>query len=124
MSNKKILLFQQNYPFLTCIQYGENEYLGIIINHDNQITSIYDIDMIHSEAEKEHFLKMGDLWWWESNRKLPINIFLKSEMVIFKKTLRTFNTKDVNIVFGPSVSLNSIMEHRSKRKSFQLVRRV
>ena len=28
---------QERYPFLTGITYAGNEYVGIVVNHDNQI---------------------------------------------------------------------------------------
>ena len=66
---------------------------------------------------------MGETWWWESNRKIPINIFLKQEMIQFKEYIKTFNVKDIEIIFGPVVNLGEIAEKRVKRKSVQLVRK-
>ena len=116
--------FQTNYPFISCIKSNDIEYVGIIINFDEYITSIYDISVIKSESERATFLEMGEAWWWESNRKIPINIFLKKEMQDFRYTIKTFNSKDVVLVFGPSVNLSEIAEKRVKRKSIQLVRSV
>jgi len=114
--------FQQHYPFMTCIKCNDAEYLGIIINYDNQVTSIYDYAIIKGAGVHQVFLDLGDAWWWESNRKIPINIFLKSEMMAFKPFIKTFNSKDVEILFGPTVNLGDIAEKRIKRKSIQLVR--
>lgn len=114
--------FQENYPFISCIKSNDIEYVGIIINLDNNIASIYDISVIRSDPEKLLFLDMGEAWWWESNRKIPINIFLKKEMQIFRYAIKTFNSKDVELIFGPSVNLSEIAEKRIKRKSIQLVR--
>lgn len=116
--------FQSNYPFLSCIKSNDKEYIGIIVNFDNNIASIYDIAMIASELERTYFLEMGEVWWWESNRKIPINIFLKKEMQIFKPFIKTFNSKDVDLLFGPVVNLSEIAEKRVKRKSIQLIRSV
>ena len=114
--------FQTNNPFISCIRSNNVEYVGIIINFDNQIVSIYDIASIRSEDERRQLLQLGDVWWWESNRKIPINIFLKNEMQPFRYTIKTFYSKDVVLVFGPSVNLSAIAEKRVKRKSIQLVR--
>jgi hypothetical protein len=100
------------------------EYVGIIINCDNQITSIYDIAKLNSDEEKRIFLEMGETWWWESNRKIPINIFLKKQMQLFRYAIKTFNSKDVEIIFGPTTNLSEIAEKRIKRKSIQLIRSV
>jgi hypothetical protein len=96
--------------------------VGIIINFDNFVASIYDIGSIKTENEKRQFLELGEVWWWESNRKIPINIFLKSEMQDFRYSIKTFNSKDIELVFGPTVNLSEIAEKRVKRKSIQLVR--
>lgn len=114
--------FQNNYPFISCIRSNDTEYVGIIVNLDDNVTSIYDYSIIRSPDEKKLFLEMGEVWWWESNRKIPINIFLKKEMIIFRYTIKTFNSKDVELVFGPIVNLSDIAEKRIKRKSIQLVR--
>jgi hypothetical protein len=114
--------FQDNYPFVSCIKSNDIEYVGIVINFDSFVTSIYDISVIKTDEERRLFLEMGEVWWWESNRKIPINIFLKQEMQIFRYAIKTFNSKDVDLVFGPTVNLSEIAEKRIKRKSIQLVR--
>lgn len=114
--------FQQNFPFITCIKIGDNEYVGIIINLDNNVVSLYDFADIKTEGEKQNFLEMGEIWWWESNRKIPINIFLKKEMIMYRGAIKTFNSKDVEVIFGPTVNLGEIAEKRVKRKSIQLIR--
>jgi hypothetical protein len=116
--------FQENFPFISCIKSNEKEYVGIVINFDDHVASIYDLSMIISEDLRKTFLEMGESWWWESNRKIPINIFLKSEMQIFRPYIKTFNSKDVELLFGPLVNLSEIAEKRVKRKSIQLVRSV
>lgn len=116
--------FQENYPFLSCIKSNDIEYVGIIINYDSQIASIYDISLIRSADEKKLFLELGDIWWWESNRKIPINIFLKKEMIGFRYMIKTFNSKDVELIFGHTINLSEIAEKRIKRKSIQLVRTI
>ena len=116
--------FQINYPFVSCIKSNDIEYVGIVINFDNFVTSIYDISVIKTDDEKRIFLELGESWWWESNRKIPINIFLKAEMQPFRYSIKTFNSKDVTLVFGPTVNLSEIAEKRIKRKSIQLVRTV
>ena len=114
--------FQINHPFITCIKSNDIEYVGLIINFDEFVTSIYDISVIRTQEEKQSFLTMGETWWWESNRKIPINIFLLREMQPFRYSIKTFNSKDIEVVFGPTVNLSEIAEKRIKRKSIQLVR--
>lgn len=115
---------QQKFPFLSCIKHGPVEYICIIINQDAYVTSVYDYASCKSDSEKLSLLECGDAWWWESNRKIPINIFMKAEMIKFKHLIKTFNTKDIELMFGPVVRLSDIAEKRVKRKSIQLVRKL
>ena len=114
---------EQHLPFISVINYGELEYVGIIINQDQYVTSFYDIDAIRTPEEKGTFLEIGETWWWESNRQVPINIFLRSEIEPFRYCIKTFNSKDVRILLGPVVNLLNLSVRRIKRKSVQLVRK-
>jgi len=115
---------KEQLPFISVINYGEQEYVGIIINQDQFVTSFYDIDAIKTAEEKNQFLLMGETWWWESNRLIPINIFLKSEIENFKYCIKTFNSKGVRIVLGPTVNILNLSLKRAKRRSVELVRKV
>lgn len=114
--------FQEKFPFITCIKSNDIEYVGIVINFDDYVASIYDLASMRTDEEKQKFLNLGEAWWWESNRKIPINIFLKEEMIIYRTYIKTFNSKDIEVIFGPTVNLGDIAEKRIKRKSIQLVR--
>jgi hypothetical protein len=114
---------QENFPFLSVVTYGGNEYIGIIINQDDTVTSMYIYTDIRSEVEQSFFLELGDVWWWESNRMIPINIFLRKEIVDITYSMMTMNSKDVKIVVGPCVNLNNLTIKRVKRKSVQVLRR-
>jgi hypothetical protein len=114
---------QENFPFISVINHVNQEYVGIIINQDAQVTSIYDYSAIRTEIEKSRFLELGEAWWWESNRQIPINIFLAREIVEYRYVVRNFSTKDVKVILGPCTSLNDIIVKRIKRKSITLVRK-
>jgi hypothetical protein len=115
---------QENFPFISVIVHVNHEYVGIIINQDAQVTSMYDYSMIKTDGEKQRFLELGEAWWWESNRQIPINIFLAREIIEFRYVIRNFSTKDVKLMHGPCTSLNDIIVKRIKRKSITLVRKV
>ena len=104
--------------------YATTEYVGIIQNQDDAITTIYDFGSISNVDLKRHFLELANVWWWESNRSIPINIFLKGDWDTFKPYLRTFTNKDLEILHGPVCSLSEMSRKKSKRKSITLVRRV
>jgi len=114
---------QENFPFLSVVQYGGNEYIGIIINQDQWVTSMYVYTEIQTANEQRDFLDLGEAWWWESNRMIPINIFLKKELERFRYCIMTMNSKDVNVSIGPTVNLNNLTVKRIKRKNVQLVRK-
>ena len=114
---------QQNFPFISVLTHAEKEYVGIIINQDANVTSFYDYESIETEDEKKKFLELGEAWWWESNRQIPINIFLLKEIAEFRYAIKNFATKDVKVNFGPITSLNNIIIKRIKRKSITLVRK-
>lgn len=114
----------EHYPFITLCVYAGVEYVGIIQNQDVTVTTIYDFGSITNNEHKQKFLELANVWWWESNRSIPINIFLKQEWDDFKVYLRTFSNKDLEIIHGPVCSLNDITKRKSKRRSITLVRRV
>lgn len=114
----------EKYPYLTYLIYGGNDYVGIIQNSDEQITTIYDFASLKTSEQKKRFLELGEIWWWESNRIIPINVFLKLEWLEFKFAVKTLNSKDVAIKVGPHVSLKEMAMKRSKRRSITLVRKI
>lgn len=111
------------FPFISVINYGEEEFVGIIINQDQYVTSFYDLNAIKTPEEKSRFLEIGEIWWWESNRQFPINIFCREYIQPYSYAIKTFNSKDVRIVLGPVVNLMNLTLKRVKRKSVQLVRK-
>ena len=121
--NEIFKTLRDKFPFLSLIQKGDLEYAGIVQNQDSNVISFYDYGRLMMPQDKIKFLKCGEIWWHESNRKLPINIFLKGDFRYFRTILVTLNTKDVKIVEGPTVKLSEISKKRVKRRTIQLVRR-
>jgi len=121
--NEIFKTLRDKFPFLSLIQKGDMEFVGIVQNQDNNVISFYDYGRLMQPQDKMRYLKCGEIWWYESNRKLPINIFLKGDFKYFRSTLVTLNSKDVKIVEGPTVRLSDISKKRVKRRTIQLVRR-
>ena len=113
---------ESNLPFISVLTYGGEEYIGIIINQDQFVTSFYDLNAIKTIDEREKFLEIGEIWWWESNRQFPISIFCKEQLVPFHYAVKTFNSNDTRIILGPVVNLMELSIKRVKRKSITLVR--
>ena len=124
MNNDFFEKLAEKYPFITLCVYATTEYVGIIQNQDDAITTIYDFGAIQDLEIKRQFLELANVWWWESNRSVPINIFLKNDWEIFKPYLRTFINKDLEVLHGPVCSLSDMGRKKSKRKSITLVRRI
>lgn len=114
----------EQYPFITLCLYAQVEYVGVVQNRDNAVTTIYDFGSIVDLELKKTFVSLANTWWWESNRLVPINIFLKREWEPFKPYLRTFSNKDLQILQGPTCSLNQLNERRSKKRSVVLVKKI
>jgi hypothetical protein len=124
MGNNIFKKLTEKYPFITLCIYANAEYIGIVQNRDDSVTTIYDFGAVQNQADKMEFLELASTWWWESNRSIPINIFLRKDWEKFRGTLRTFVNKDLEILHGPVCSLMDIARKKSKRKSITLVRRL
>jgi hypothetical protein len=124
MTNNLFAKLAEKYPFITLCVYANTEYVGIIQNQDDAVTTIYDFGGIPNLQTKQRFLELANTWWWESNRSIPINIFLKGDWDQFRPYLRTFTNKDLEILHGPVCSLSEMARKKSKRRSITLVRKV
>ena len=124
MGNTLFEKLTEKYPFITLCVYANQEYVGIVQNRDDMVTTIYDFGAIVDHQEKIVYLDLAAQWWWERNRSIPINIFLKQDWEQFRHTLRTFNNRDLEILHGPTCSLLDLVRKKGKRRSITLVRRI
>ena len=124
MNDEFFKKLSDNHPFITICSYSNQDYVGIIQNRDDTVTTMYDYGAITQSELRSKFLELGEIWWWESNRSIPINIFLKDEWGIFKPYVKTFNNKGLQVIHGPVVSMSDFSKKRSKRRSITLVKRM
>jgi hypothetical protein len=124
MPNDIFTKLADKYPFITLCAYASQEYVGIVQNRNDIITTIYDFGAVSDLEAKKLFLELANIWWWESNRSIPINIFLKGDWDPFRGSLRTFVNKDLEILHGPVCSLTEMDRKKSKKRSITLVRRM
>jgi hypothetical protein len=124
MGNNIFDKLTEKYPFITLCVYANAEYVGVVQNRDDVVTTIYDFGTVTDQESKLLFLELANTWWWESNRSIPINVFLRKDWAQFRYTLRTFVNKDLEILHGPACSLLDIVRRKGKRKSITLVRRI
>ena len=115
--------FLERYPFFALIRYGEQEYVCIIQNQDSDVTTIYDYRSLKTEEHRIDFIALAEQWWWESNRMIPINIFLKDDWAKFSYAVKTLLSKEVAVMAGHTVRLADLAAKRTKRKMVQLVRK-
>ena len=124
MPNDFFQKLSETHPFITVCIYADVEYIGIIQNRDDIVTTLYDYGSIVESELKSKFLELGETWWWESNRLIPINIFLRSDWTQFRPYLKTFNNKSLTVLHGPCTSMNELSKKRVKRRSITLVKRI
>jgi len=124
MSKEFFKELSEKYPFITVVNYSGAEYVGIVQNRDGAVTTMYDFGRIVDQDLKQKFLELAEVWWWESNRSIPINIFLREEWAVFRPYLQTFINKDLEILLGPTISLGDLAKKRTKKRSITLVRKM
>lgn len=115
-------LLQERFPFLTIVSYMDYEYIGIMQNADNNFVSMYMFDQGFTHEMKTEFLHLGETWWWESNRTVPINLFLGKRFSVFKPWLKTFAKKETTIIAGPSINVMDLINKKLKKRTIQLVK--
>jgi len=114
---------EQQYPYISVVAYGANEYVGIITNQDQYVTSMLVYTNLKSDLDKKLLVELGEIWWWESNRMIPINIFLRKEIEPINYCMLTMNSKNVKVVIGPCVNVSNLAVKRIKRKSVQVLKK-
>lgn len=114
----------ETFEFLSYGRMLDQHYLGIIQNSDNQLLSIYVLDMIPEGPLRVEFMRCGEDWWYGSNRMIPIHIFLKDRMRPFRPYLKHFARKDFDLISGPSVSLQETIARRVRKRQITLVRKI
>ena len=124
MDNNKIEQLLDKYPFLAIVRYSDLEFVCVIQNQDSDVTTIYDFGELRTDSDRVDFLQYADQWWWESNRLIPINIFLRNDWRRFTYCVKTLISKEVEIISGHCVRLDDLSTKRTKRKSIQLVKRM
>jgi hypothetical protein len=122
MADHKEIL--EKFPFLSICMTGGEEILGIIQNYTSTLASVYVYNVLNCTEDKQEFLELGEEWWWQSNRSLPINLVIGPKFKKFSYCLRTYNVKDFEILHGDAVSLQNIITKRIKRRQIQLVQKL
>lgn len=122
--DSKIKEFLERFPFMSLVRYGETELVGIIQNSDQTVVTMYVYNLLKDGDDKTLFIECGEEWWWGSNRLLPINIVLKAPMRTFLYALKTYSSKDFEVLHGHLTSLTNVITKRTKRRQISLIRKL
>lgn len=122
--DNKVREFLERFPFMSLVRYGDQELVGIIQNSDQTVVTMYVYNLLKDDIDKTLFVECGEEWWWGSNRIIPINIVLKEPMRRFGYSLKTYSTKDFEVLYGYQTSLNNVITKRTKRRQISLIRKM
>ena len=120
MDTEQIL---KRFPFLSIIKSNDREYVGIVQQSDTTFIMFYDYSLIKDKELIQKFISLGETWWWESNRKIPITLFLHSQMKEFYPYLTVLSAKNVKIEQGHEVNLFNFSGKKTKRRTIELVQK-
>jgi len=70
--------YQEKFPFITGLKYGETEHFGIVVNYDNSIITFYDIQKINSIEETKALLDLLNYYKLSKIKQEFINISVRS----------------------------------------------
>lgn len=114
--------FLKKFPFVSLIKTKkEGDILGIILLQNKKSVYYYNIeDPSMSEKLSTELMQYGQTWWNESNRKLPISLFFKHDMLKFEPYIRCLGNKFVAEIKGPVVNLISLKNKQNKKTTITL----
>lgn len=113
---------EEQFPYVSVVAYGGNEYVGIIANQDQYVTTMFVYTGLKTNSDKRLLLDIAETWWWESNRLIPVSTFMRREIDPVRYCMMSMNSKDVKVVVGPCVNLNNLSLKRVKEKVFSLLK--
>lgn len=117
-------MIRKEEKYIAHIRYADEDYCGVIINRDKGVVSFYDLAVLRAANLHDSFIAHCEIWWWESNRLIPINIFIGFD--VFKQysfAIKTFATKRTVISSGYVTDLKVLIKHQRKKKTFLVKRK-
>jgi len=109
------------YPFITLIQYRDDDYLSIVDNFNKKIIGAYILDLCSAARVDEKQLISVAVEWYNNNREnFPISIEMSRRGMIKEShsIYRTFNVDYVKRVIGPlpQYKMTEVVNIRRRRK--------
>lgn len=96
------------------------EIVGIVKIKTKQFITFYDFSKIKNQSDKKELLSFAALWWSQSNRTIPISIFIKNDIEKFEAFTTRIDADSFELIHGPLVSISDIPRKRIKRRNVAL----
>lgn len=110
------------FPFITVLECDGEQYIGVLKIKSKQYITLYCFNKM-PEAQKKDLIDLAQQWWWQSNRAIPISLFMREEMEDYEKYTLRFNTDSCTNIQGPLISLSELPTKRIKRRNIALKRK-
>lgn len=111
------------YPFITYLQYNDTAVIGIVQNATPSVVNIFDFDRVRGIEAKRRFMEYGARWWFGSNTKIPIDLFIGDRFDEFRHCLVGYSRKEIIDITGPTVSVRDLYAGRIKRRKIEFLKR-
>ncbi len=109
-------------PFITVLTCNGEQYIGVLKIKSKQYITLYCFNNM-PEVDKNELIALAQQWWWQSNRAIPISLFMREEMEVYEKYTVRFNTDLCSNIKGPLISLSELPTKRIKRRNIALKRK-
>ena len=122
---QKIEETRAKHEYLTFIFMKDDDWkCGVVQNETARFIALYDLSKIRNEDAMRRFLAMADDWWWNSNRRLPIQSYIGPQFDEFQNALINIPKKGLDCdPIGPVFSLSELYIKRIKKRRVDLVNR-
>jgi hypothetical protein len=111
-----------DYPFITYVQLEERSVVGIVQNATPTVVNMFDLDRIRGPEMKKLFLELGARWWFGSNTRVPIDIFMGERFDVFRSALVGYSRKEIEQIVGPTPSVRELYSGRIKRRKVEFLK--
>lgn len=110
-------VIREMYPFFSILVMRDGHQVpGIIQNSSSSLVWLYHFEEISTPALRKQFLDYGKLWWNQSDRSIPIEVFIGTDFDIFRPHLKGHPRKNIDTIHGHMVDLGETFRRRIKRK--------
>ncbi len=110
-------VIRETYPFFSILILRDGLHVpGIIQNSSSSLVWIYQFEDIQDQAQRKQFLEYGKIWWNQSDRTIPIEVFIGQEFDVFREHLKGYPRKNVDTIHGHLVDLGETFRRRIKRR--------